>query len=813
MLDTCRQDIRYGLRSLRRNPGFLAVAVLTLGLGIGANTAIFSVVENVLLRPLPYPEPQSLVEIWNTYLPQVPRAGLSPGDYADWARENTSFSEIGAYHELSQGFNLTGEGDAARVQAGYATSSLFPMLGVRAAQGRLFVPEEDKPGAAPVVILTHQFWQTRFGGDPAAVGRTITLDGHRYTIAGVLPASFQLLRWPDLWMPFGQVDDDLTQHIHHGYAPIARLKPGVTLQQAQAEVEALNRAEAISYPDTHKNFGVRVLLLQDPQAAKLQTTLLVLYGAVGLVLLIACVNIVNLLLVRNAGREREIAVRMALGARQWRLVRQLLTESTLVALGGGGFGLFLAFAGLKALLALAPAELGILHVVSLNGWVLLFTLAVCLLTGILCGALPALRALRTNLSSVLKQGSKGVSAAGHHRTHNLLVVSELAMALVPLVGAGLLLRSFQHLLQVDPGFRADHLLTLEVERPAILQAQYNQLSPDEQTNLGIQRATKFEGIAQLISALPGVKAAGGIDDLPLGRELRQASRFVIEGQPIPDAGVRPIAQFRTVSLDYFSTVGIPLQAGRLLNQDDWKLKNIVINDAMARRFWRGGDALGARINLCSLDPQPCWLSIVGIVGNVHQFGLDAEATYDVYFVGDWTPYVVIRTASDPVLIASAATEVIHKADPVLPVTHVMTMDALISDSVSPRRFAAVLTGVFGALGLLLGAIGIYGVISYTVSQRTQEIGIRMALGAQPGEVQSMILRHAAKLTMSGVAIGLAAALVLVRFLASLLFGISQYDVMTFLGVPALLAGVALAASLVPARRALRVDPSIALRYE
>jgi putative ABC transport system permease protein len=813
VLDNLKQDLRYGIRNLAHSPSFVVVGVLTLALGIGANTAIFSVVENVLLRPLPYPGPQSLVEVWNTYLPQVPKAGLSPGDYADWARQNTSFSEMAAYRELSQGFNLTGEGEPARVQAAYGASGLFPMLGVRAAQGRLFFPEEDKPGAAPIVVLTHRFWQARFGGDPSVVGRTITLDNRRYTIAGVLPANFSLLRWPDLWMPLGQVDDDLTQHIHHGYVPIARLKPGVTLQQAQLEMEALNRAEAVQYPDTHKNFGVLVLPMQDPQAAKLKTTVLVLFGAVSLVLLIACVNIVNLLLVRNAGREREIAVRTALGAGQWRLARQLLTESTLVAFAGGGLGLLLAFAGLKALLALAPTDLSILHEAGLNGWVLLFTLAVCLLAGILCGTAPALRALKSNLSSVLKQGSKGASAGGHHRTHNLLVISEIAMALVPLVGAGLLLRSFQRLLLVDPGFRPDHLLTLEMERATIPLTQYLKLSPDEQKKLAIEAATKFEEIAKPIGALPGVKAVGGIDDLPLGKELRQASRFVIEGQPIPDAGTRPIAQFRTVSLGYFSTVGIPLRAGRFLNEDDWKLSNIVINETMAKRFWHGQDALGARINFCSLDPKPCWLSIVGIVGNVHQFGLEAEPTYDAYFVGDWTPYLVIRTAADPALIAAAATGLIHKADATWPVTHVMTMDELIADSVSPRRFAAVLTAAFGALGLLLAAIGVYGVISYAVSQRTQEIGIRMALGAQPGEVQSMILRHSTKLTLAGVVIGLAGAAMLVRFLSSLLFGIGEYDAVTFLGVPALLAGVAIGASLAPARRAVRVDPIVALRYE
>ena len=813
-MENLLQDIRYGIRTLAKNPGFTAVAVLTLALGIGANTAIFSVVENLLLRPLPYPQPDRLVEIANSYPPQLPKVGLSPGDYADWRRQNASFSEMGAYAKITQGFNLTGEGEPQRVTAVYADDGLFPMLGVRPVMGRAFLPEEDRAGSAPVVILGHRLWQSRYGGDPGVVGRSISLDNQRYTIVGVLPAGMQLSRSADLWLPLGQFSDDLSEHVHHEFVAIARLKPGVSVAQARDEMVRLNQQEAIAFPDAHKNFGVLVEAMQDPSAAQLRSTLLVLFGAVGLVLLIACANIVNLLLVRNAAREREVAVRTALGASPWRLIRQLLTESTLLSLLGGALGLLFAVGGLKALLAFVPAELSVLQEAGLNGWVLGFTVAVCLATGLACGLLPALRMLQNNLAGVLKQGSKGASTSGHHRTHNLLVISEIAMALVPLIGAGLLLRSFQHMLEVDPGFRPDHVLAMEVQQAGISFAKFNKLSQEEQLNYGQKQARQFEGIAEQIRAIAGVKEVGGIDDLPLGTEFRQASRFIVEGQPIPPSGERPIAEFRTVSLGYFSALRIPLRAGRLFTEDDFKQQNtVVVNEAMARRFWPNGEAVGKRINLCSLDPKPCWTTIIGIAGNVHQYGLDHAPTYDVYFVGGWTPYFIVRSASDPLRIAAAVTEVVHKFDANLPVTHMMTLDRLVSDSVSPRRFSSALVAIFAGLALLLAAIGIYGVMSYTVSRRTQEIGVRMALGAQLGSVRRMILGQTLRLTLLGVGIGLAGAFVVARFLTSLLFGVGVYDPVTFLGVAALLIVVALAASYIPARRAMRVDPIVALRYE
>jgi len=808
------RDLRYGIRTLLKNLGFTVVAVVTLALGIGANTAIFSVIQNVLLRPLPYAEPDKLVEIYNTYFPQVPRGGLSPGDYADWTVQNKSFSAMGGYAEVSQGFNLTGDGDPQRVVAGYASASLFPMLGIRPVAGTFFLSESDHAGSALVVILSHRLWQSRFGADPTVVGRAITLDTRRYTVVGVLPSGFQLVRWADLWFPIGQYPDDLTEHIHHAFTAIARRKPGVSLEQARDDIQRLHEQEGITYPEAHKHFGVVVQQLQDPSAAALSQTLLVLFGAVGLVLLIACANIVNLLLVRNASREREIGLRTALGASPWQLVRQLLTESLLLSLAGGVLGLLLAVFGLKALMALVPANLAVIQNAGVNLWVLGFAMAICIGAGLISGLLPSLRTLRTNLVSVLKEGSKGSSAAGSRRTHNLLVISEVAMALIPLVGAGLLLRSFQHLLQVDPGFRPEHVIALEVQVPTLSFEEYRKLTPDDLAKVGPNLAIQFEEIAKQIRALPGVKEVGGIDTLPLTNELRRASRFVIEGHPLPTAAALPLAQTRTASLTYFSSLGIPLRAGRFFTQDDWKLSHIIINQTMAQRYWTGdADALGHRVNLCSLDPQPCWFEVVGVVGDVHQLNLESPQTYDVYFSGGWTPYLIVRASDDPIPLVSAISEVIHKADPALPIAHVLTMDDQLSESISPRRFSAILIGIFAALALLLSAVGIYGVMSYTVSQRTQEIGIRVAMGAQRGTVQTMILMQSLKLTLAGVALGLAGAFVLVRFLSTLLFGVGAYDVATFGSVPLLLILVALAASYIPARRAVSVDPVAALRSE
>jgi predicted permease len=810
------QDVRYGVRMLAKNPGFAIVAILTLALGIGANTAIFSVVQRVLLRLPPYQQPESLVQIFNTYFPAWPQLGLSPGDFQDFRRQAQSFSEMAAYIDIpaaTQGFNLTGIGEPERIQAAYADSNLFPMLGVRSELGRSFSFEHDSPNSAAVALLTHRFWQSHFGADPTIIGRTITLDGAGYTVLGVLPARIELSPSADVWLSVGQYQDDLTGHIHHPYSVLARLKPGVTLEQARAELATLNHQEEQAFPDTHKNWGVAIQQMQDPAAAKLRVALLVLFAAVGLVLLIACANIVNLLLARNAARQKEIALRIALGASRSRLVAQLLTESILLSALGGAGGVLLAVAGLRALQALLPPELAVIKAAGLNAQVLAFTAAICFLSGIACGLVPAIQTLNKDIHGVLKEGGRTSATSGGNNLRGALVVAQIALALIPLVGAGLLIRSFHRMLSVDPGFRPDHILTMEVQLPAVPLAELNKLSNDQQTALARKQSLQFQQMAERIQSLPGVKAVGGINVLPLATALQAASRFLIEGQPAPDAGARPVAQTRNTNLGYFEAMGIPLVKGRLFTPADLGGSNIIINDALANRFWPAADPIGKRINLCSLNPQPCWLPVVGVVGSIHQFGLDAAPTFDVYGAGGWTPNFVIRTGSDPASIAHAAADEIHKSDLNLPVVHVTTLDGLLDETVAPRRFSTILLGAFALLALMLAAVGIYGVMSYVVSLRINEIGIRMALGAQPRDIWRLIVGSGARLALAGIAIGLAGALALTRLLSSLLFEVRATDPITFAAVALLLAAVALLACYVPARRAMRADPMFALRYE
>jgi putative ABC transport system permease protein len=812
-METLWQDLRHAFRALRKSPGFAAVTVLTLGLGIGANTAIFSVVENVLLRPLPYRDPSALVQVWNTYLPAFPQTPMSSGDFRDFQRQAGSFSAMGAYVDPPNGFNLTGDGQAERLEASLATAGLFPLLGIRPVVGRTFNPEEDKPGSAPVVLISHRLWQNHFGSDPSVVGRTVTLDGRGFTLVGVLPAEFRLVPTTDLWMPVSEYGDDPTSHLHHDFNILARLKTGVGISQAQAELSALNRQEEQAFPDTHKNWGVLVAPMENPSAVKMRVALLVLFGAVGLVLLVACANIVNLLLARNAVRQKEIALRVALGASRSRLLTQLLTESVLLSLLGGALGVLLAAASLRVLGAFVPADLPDVKDTGLNIPVLGFTLAVSFLTGIICGLIPAILTLKQDLHGILKEGTRTAGAAGGQKIRSLLVVSEIALALVPLVGAGLLIRSFHRLVEVDPGFRRDHILAMEMDQPQLSPDEQNKLTTDQQLALARKQSLQFDDLAQKIRALPGVKAVGGVTVLPLGSAMRSASRFLVEGQPLPPNGARPIAETRSASPGYFAAMGIPLRMGRPLDAHDYSSQTIVVNEAIAQRFFPSGDPIGKRLNLCSLDPKPCWLTIVGVVGNVHQYGLDRAPTLDLYYSQGWPRYMVIRTASDPVVLAHAAIGEVRKFDPILPVTHVMTLDNLFSDSVSPRRFSTFLLGVFAAMALLLAAMGIYGVMSYVVSLRTNEIGIRMALGAQSGDIWRLVIGRGAQLAFAGVAFGLVGAFALTKLISSLLYGVKPSDPATFFGVALLLVSVALLACYVPARRAIRVDPMVALRYE
>jgi putative ABC transport system permease protein len=809
-MGTIQQDLRQACRMLRRNPAFALAAVVTLGLGIGANTAIFSVVESVLLRPLPYKDASRLAQLWNTYPPTLPQAPNSAGDFRDFQQRSQTLSEMAAYVDTSRGLNLTGEGEPERVEMRYATSGLFPMLGINPILGRGFTPAEDHAGARLTVIVSYRLWQERFGSNPGVVGRTITLDGRGYSLVGVLP-EMRLAPATDVWMPIGQYDAGPDPYRYHEFSIIGRLKARIHREQAQAELTTLNRQQQEALPDTHKNFGVLVTPLEDPSARKMRMALLILLGAVGLVLLVACANFINLLMARNASRQTELAARVALGATRSRLLSHLLTESVLLSLMGGACGVALAVAGLRVIRVLAPSDLSGLKGAGLNIAVLAFTLALSFLSGIGCGLIPAIRISSLDAHKGLKEGMRVTGTTATQAIRRTLVVSEIALAIVLLTGAGLLIRSFQRLMEVDPGFRPHHIFALEVDRPQPSPAEQAKLTTEARIAYMRQQSVEYPALMERIQALPGVEAAGGISVLPLGAARTSASRFLIEGQPIPADGVRPVAETRSVSPGYFAAMGVPLLGGRLLDERDYATQNAVVNRAFADRFWPGGHALGKRFNFCSLGPEPCWITVVGVVGNVHQYGLEAAPTFDSYGAVGWQRYTVIRATSDPASLTRAVIAEIHKFDPNLPVTHLITLDKLLSESVASRRLSMFLLGLFAGMALLLAAVGIYALMSYAVRMRRNEIGVRVALGAQPRNIWWLIVASGARMALAGVAIGLAGAFALTRLLSALLFGVTATDPITFGGVALLLALVALLACHVPARQAIRIDPVAALR--
>lgn len=808
------QDVRFGLRMLWRAPGFAAVAILTLAVGIGANTAVFSVVRSVLMRPLPFRDAKALVNISNSYPPAWKDLGLTGGDLLDWREHSHTLAAMAAWGNVIAGFNMTANGQPNRVNGIYASSNLFSLLGVPLELGHGFNPAQDKAGSAPGAVLSHRLWIADFGADTNVVGQLIHLDGVGYTVEGVLaPPDLPFAREADLWVSLGQFPDDFTSRVHHNFAVIARLNPGVTIAQAQQEMAAFNEQATRDFPDSHRKWLVNVSLLEDPQAAELRTALVALFGIVLFVLLIACVNLVNLLLARNAGRQVETALRSALGAGRMRIVRQFLTETLLIALIGGALAIVLAFATLRTIRTLVPAEMATVKDAAISAPVLAFAFGLCLAAGIFTGLIPALRLAKTDVNAVLKEGGKSGSKAASHALQAALVVSEIALAIVPLVSAGLLIRSFHKLLDVSPGFRVEHMLTMLVPQPNLPYDQAIKLTQAQGLELSRKQATEFEEMIARIARLPGVEGAGGIDVLPLASGLKQASRFLIEGQASPESGERPVAQTRTASLSYFSTLGIPLVQGRAFLDTDWQTTNIVISQQLSERFFPARDAIGKRINICTLGPQPCWFTVIGVVGNVSQFGLEKGSSFDIYFAGGWPQQLVIRASGDPALIANSAIGEIRKYDPDLPVTNVTTMDGLLADSVAPRKFSMSLMAVFAGLALFLAAVGIYGVMSYSVTQRTREIGIRVALGAQSGHVLRMIVRRGAMLALIGAGLGVAGAIAMTRVLGSMLYQVNVVDPLTFLAVPAVLLLVALAACLIPARRAMNVDPIVALRHE
>jgi predicted permease len=813
MLDTLWQDVRFGSRMLVRSRAVTIVAVLALALGIGANTAIFSVVNSVLLKPLPYKSSERLVMVWE----DATKYGFAhntpaPANFIDWREQGEAFEDMAAL--IDQSFNLTDVGEPERIEGQRVSASLFPLLGVEPVLGRAFLPEEDRPEGNRVVILSHGLWRRRFGLDENIIGKTLNLNAELFTVVGVMPPAFQ---FPDpedeLWVPVAFSPDEASNRGSHYLRVVARLKPDVTLGQAQAEMDTIAARLEQQYPQSNTSVGAVVVSLQEELVGDIRPALLVLLGAVGFVLLIACANVANLLLARAAARQKETAIRTALGAGRLRLMRQFLTESILLAGLGGAVGLMLAVWGIDLIVRFIPGNIWQAKSVSFNMSVLGFTLLVSLVTGVVFGLAPALQASRTNLNESLKEGGRdSATGARGSRVRKLLVVSEIALALVLLIGAGLMINSFTRLRNVDAGFQPDNLLTMRI---ILTPSKY----PDQ-----TRRAAFFTELLSRVKALPGVQDAGAISWLPLTFK-GGSNGFTIEGRPEPPRDQLPISIVRVISPDYFRTMSIPLLKGRAFTEQDTQDSPgvVIINEAMAKHFWPGEEAIEKRIKMGGFNSEAPWLSVVGIAKNVRQYELNTESKPEMYF-----PYIqanvsgsaafgmrdlVVRTSTDPLGLAAAARSEVWAVDKDQPVSNIRTMEQIMSTSVSRQRFNMLLLGIFAAVALILAAVGIYGVMSYSVAQRTHELGIRMALGAQSRDVLGLVIGQGMKLTLIGIATGLAAAFALTRLMSSLLYGVSATDPLTFAAISVILTGVALAASFVPARRAIKVDPIVALRYE
>jgi predicted permease len=811
------QDLRYGLRMLIKNPGFTAVALVTLALGIGATTAIFSVVNGVLLSPLPYPEPDRLVALYSR-TPDSPRWSISYPNFLDWVRDNRSFSDLAAYRACD--FNLTGMGEPERAPAEMVSAGFFPLLGVKTVIGRTFRPEEDQLGGAPVVVISGGFWKRRFGSSPDVLGKALTLNGVDYTLVGVLPADFHYtgnnFHPSDVYVPIGQWNDPSfrDRRIGMGMNAVGRLKPGVTFEQAEVEMDALGRRLAEAYPEANKGTGITLVPIKQNVVGDIQAYLLLLQAAVGFVLLIACVNVANLMLARSTGRAREFAIRIALGAPRSRVIRQFLTESVLLAFAGGTIGLLMAVWGLQGALKVLPDVLPRSEAIHLDGHVLLFTLLASALAGILFGMAPALKTSRADIHETLKEGGRGSSGA-RHRAQRIFVVTEMALALVLLVGAGLMIRSLAKLWRVDPGFNPRNVLTFRLALPPTA-------SPDPDS----ARAT-WHRLQDRLSAIPGVQSASlTVGAMPMAGDSELP--FWLEGQPKPPSQAEmKQAILYIVQPAYLKVMGIPLQRGRFLTAQDNEHSPFVtvIDERFAKLYFGNQDPIGRRVNF---DIGNITAEIVGVVGHVNQWGLDTDATSSmqaqcylqvnqipdpfVPMMAGFTGFL-LRTAGPPLAHVGSIRETLSQMNSQQVMYNVRTMDEIISDSLAARRFSMVLLGIFAALAVVMSCVGIYGVISYLAGQRTHEIGIRIALGAKRRDVLGMVLAEAARMALLGVALGLVAALGLTHLMANLLFGVSPHDPLTLAGVATLLMLVALAACYVPARRATKVDPMVALRYE
>ena len=808
-------NIRQSIRVLLKNPGFSAIAVITLALGIGANTAIFSVVNATLLRPLPFKDPERVVIIWGA-LPKMGAATLpnSSANFVNLKAQSQTFERLASFRSWSWQ-STDGGGQPELLRGARVSADFFEAVGAGPVLGRVFTPEEDLPNRAPVAIISHDLWQRQFAGDPKVIGKTIMLTGQNAMIVGVMPQGF---RFPgaanmipglqfaldnDVWMPLAITEEDRQRHGNLNIAVIGRLKPGVTPLQGETELRAIQQ----NLPLGTIGFTLNVVPLHQQMVGSIRRPLLVLLATVALVLLIACANIANLLLARATSRQKEIAIRAALGAARRRIVGQLLTESLLLSLIGGAIGLLLAVWGNSLLVALIPREVPRIEDTGVDGRILLFTFAISVVTGVIFGLIPALQASRFDLNKSLKDGGRDMPAgAGKSRLRSLLVVSEVAIALVLLIGATLLMRSFVRLLDVQPGFNPEKVLTMEVQLADLPPSRYE--NKDEQVKF-------FEQLFARLQSLPGVANAGGVLSLPLSGASESTDVILDEQVGIPD-GQRPESDYTIVTPTYFSTLQIPLLQGRQFTAQD-KLGAplvIVINDILAARLWPGQEAIGKRLRV-GFEKEP--REVIGVVGSIKQMALDAPTRPAMYMPHGQSPNnrmtVLVRTTGDPTAIAAAVREQMRAIDKDVPVTHVQTMENVLDASVAQPRFSMLLVGLFAALALILSTVGIYGVMAYSVSRRFHEIGVRMALGAGAGQVLKLVLKDGMSLALAGIGVGLLGAFGLTRLMASLLFGIGAKDPLTFASVAVFLALVALIACYIPARRATKVDPLIALRNE
>jgi putative ABC transport system permease protein len=809
-MDTFWQDIRYGFRTLSKSPSFTLIAILTLGLGIGANTAIFSLVSAVMVRPLNYLHAERLVYVWEDEAAAgFPRETPAPANYADWKAQNQVFEDMAAMDQRF--FNFTGQGEPERVFAFGVTTNFFPLLGAQPALGRAFTAEEDRPGSNKVAVINYAFWQTRFGGDKGIVGRNILLNGEEYTVVGVMPSDFQFERPDvDLFVPLALTSEQLAARGTHYLEVIARLKAGVTVAQANADIQAITHRIAAAYPDDAEGLSAAVVPLREQLTGDSQRTLLMLVVAVGLVLLIACANIAGVLLSRAAARRREIAVRAALGAGRWRIVRQLLTESLLLGSAGGALGLLLALWALAFLQQLVPPGLRAPNALKLDLPVLFFTLAISILSSVIFGLVPALQVSRPNLNETLKQGTGRTGLGlGQRRLRSAFVVAEIALALMLLVGAGLLIQTLYNLRGQYSSLRPQNVLTV---RTILLGNKYKEHS---------QRVAFYDGVLSRVKNLPGVEAAGYTTSVPLMWK-GGANGLTLEGRQ-PDPGFSWNANHRQVSPDYFKAVGLSLKEGRDFTERDneQSMPVAVINETMARNYWPGQSPVGARVKVGQPDSPNPWVTIVGVVSDVRQMGASEPVKAEMYIpykqASNFSVFaprdLVIRTSAAPTSLVPAVRQAVHEVDAYQPLSNVRTMEEVLGRETQERRTGMILLVAFAALALLLAALGVYGVLSYFVVQHTPDIGVRMALGAQNGDVLRLVVGKGMKLAALGVVLGLAGAFALTRLMKSLLFEVSATDPLTFLLITALLVFVALLACLVPALRATRVDPMTALRYE